>query len=137
VGRHGYSDSCDDNWALLRWRGQVVSAIRGKRGQAFLRELIDALDAMPVKRLIPGALRKDGEVCAMGAIGAKRGVNLEALDPDDYEGIANTFGIAHQLVQEIEYENDADWRWDKETPEERWARVREWAVNQLKTESQR
>jgi hypothetical protein len=118
VGRHGYSDSCDDNWALLRWRGQVVSAIRGKRGQAFLRELIDALDAMPVKRLIPGALRKDGEVCAMGAIGAKRGVNLEALDPDDYEG-------------------DADWRWDKETPEERWARVREWAVNQLKTESQR
>lgn len=133
MSRHGYSDDID-NWALIRWRGQVASAIRGKKGQAFLRELIDALDAMPEKKLIQGELRKDGEVCAMGAVGAKRGVNLEALDVHDYETIAETFGIARQLVQEIEYENDGDWRWGEWSPEDRWKHVRDWAQKQIKEE---
>ena len=38
MSRSGYSDDLD-NWDLIRWRGQVSSAIRGKRGQGFLREL--------------------------------------------------------------------------------------------------
>jgi hypothetical protein len=131
LSRHGYSDDID-NWSLIRWRGQVASAIKGKRGQAFLRELIEALDAMPIKRLIAGELRKDGEVCAMGAIGVKRGVDLESLDVHDYEKIGNTFGIAHQLVQEIEYENDGDFYWNQKTPEDRWKHIRSWAEENLK-----
>lgn len=131
MGRHGYSDNCDNNWNLIRWRGQVKSAIRGKRGQAFMRELINSLDAVPSKRLISGELLKDGEVCAIGAVGVKRGINLESIDVDDYDEIALTFGIAHQLVREIEYENDRDWKWDKETPEDRWKRVRAWAQDCL------
>lgn len=131
MSRHGYSDDCDDNLAIGRWRAQVASAIRGKRGQSFLLELVEALDAMPEKRLIRDELRKDGEVCAIGSVGARRGINLEVLEPEDYNGIASKFGIAHQLVQEIEYENDADWKCD-ETPEDRWTRVRKWAVSKLK-----
>lgn len=134
MGRHGYSDDCDDYLALGRWRGQVTSAIRGKRGQAFLRELVEALEAMPEKRLISGALREAGEVCAIGAVGAKRGIPLETLDVDDYEGIASTMGVAHQLVQEIEWQND-EGTWRTETPEERWARVREWAAKKLRSSS--
>ena len=34
MGRHGYTDDCDDDpLALGRWRAQVASSIRGKRGQ--------------------------------------------------------------------------------------------------------
>lgn len=52
MSRSGYTDDDDDPLATGRWRAQVRSAIRGKRGQAFLRELIAALDAMPEKALI-------------------------------------------------------------------------------------
>jgi hypothetical protein len=137
MGRSGYVDDCDDQWAAIRWQGALASSIRGKRGQAFFRELIDALDAMPVKRLIPNDLRKDGEVCALGAVGAKRGMNLESLDPHEAEVLSGEFGIAEPLVREIEYRNDEGGPWDRpETPEERWTRMRAWAVNKLKTDSE-
>lgn len=129
MGRSNYSDDCDDHWAHIRWRGQLASAIRGKRGQAFLRELVSALEAMPEKRLIAKELRKDGEVCALGAVGAARGMALEELDPYDYEILASEFGIAQQLVREIEWENDEAWG---VTPEGRWQRMLEWAKAQIK-----
>jgi hypothetical protein len=46
--------------------------------------LVAALDAMPDKRLIAHELRKNGEVCALGSVGAARGLDLEALDPEDF-----------------------------------------------------
>ena len=61
MSRSGYVDDMCDEWALIRYRGAVKSAIRGKRGQAFLREMLAALDAMPEKRLISGALVFDGQ----------------------------------------------------------------------------
>jgi hypothetical protein len=63
MSRSGYSDDCDDQWRHIMWWGAVTSSIRGKRGQAFLREMRDALDAMPEKRLAPDALVRGGEVC--------------------------------------------------------------------------
>lgn len=132
MSRSGYNEDCDNDWSLIRWRGQVASAIRGKRGQAFLRELVEALDAMPEKRLIKNELREPetGEVCALGAIGAKRGIALEELDPEDYDTIAAKFGVAHQLVQEIEWVND-DECWAR-SPEDRWQQMRAWAIENLK-----
>jgi len=139
--RSGYSEDCEQ-WALIRWRGQVASAIRGKRGQAFLREMLDALDAMPVKQLIANDLvivapapasaqpeMASVNVCAIGSVGVKRGVDMTNIDIHDSDRIAQEFGIAHQLVQEIEFENDeGDWG---ETPEARWLRMRAWVSEQI------
>lgn len=134
MSRSGYSDSCSD-WELICWRGAVASAIRGKRGQSFLQDLIAALDAMPEKSLIAHELENpSGEVCALGCVGKARGVSMGDLDPYDRESVATTFHIAEALASEIMYENDdAVWWKDKpETPERRWERVRAWAVSNIK-----
>ena len=129
VSRSGYVDD-GEQWGFIRWRGQVASAMRGKRGQAFLRELIEALDAMPEKRLIAHDLQSDdGNVCAIGSVGARRGVDMSKLDPYDDGGVANTFGIAPQMVREIEYMNDEAY-WGQ-TPEGRWKFMRDWAAENL------
>ena len=130
MSRSGYSDDLD-TWTRIKWRGQVASVIRGKHGQAFLRELIAALEAMPVKRLISGALQTEaGEVCALGALGVHRKIDLTDVDTYDYDELAETFGIRHQLIQEIEFENDENCF--GRTPEQRWQDMHEWALQQLK-----
>lgn len=131
MSRSGYSEDYDIfQWDMIRWRGQVASAIRGKRGQAFLKELIEALDAMPDKRLIANNLQNEEGVCAIGSVGLKRGIDMADIDPEDYSNLANIFGIAHQLVQEIEFENDESLY--RPTLEKRWERMRAWAVERLK-----
>lgn len=134
MNRSGYTEDCE-GWDLIKWRGQVASAIRGKRGQAFLRELLEAMDAMPEKRLIAHELRQSGEVCALGSLGAKRGIELEALDPEDYDKLADTFGVAHQVIQELEFMNDEAWFGfgENENPEHRWQRMRDWTASKLKS----
>lgn len=106
MSRSGYNDDCDDYLALGRWRGMVASALRGKRGQAFLRELAAAMDAMPEKRLIADELQFDGEFCALGVVGSARGIDMANIDPEDYDQVANAFGLAACMVQEIVFEND-------------------------------
>ena len=131
MSRSGYIDDFDDNWALIRWRGQVASAIRGERGQALLRDLVTALDAMPEKSLIADELvTPEGDVCALGAVGKLRGVDMTVVDPEDYESVATIFNVAEPLAREIEYLNDERYR--RETPEQRWTRMREWAASQIK-----
>lgn len=130
--RSGYGDDDgDDPLAHGRWRAQVASAIRGKRGQTLLKEMLDALDTMSEKRLIAHDLEADGQVCAIGSVGKKRGVDMSKLDPEDCDSIASTFGVAHQLVQEIEYMNDEVGPY-QESPEARWVRMRQWVVSQIK-----
>lgn len=126
--RCGYSDDLGPT-DLAMWRGQVASAIRGRRGQRFLRDLIAALDAMPEKRLIAGDLIRDGEVCALGAVGVRRRIKVEQLDSEDWDDMSRRFNIARQLVQDVEYRNDCD---PCESPEQRWARVRKWASSRLR-----
>lgn len=77
MSRSGYTDDYDeDPLANGRWRAQVKSAIRGKRGQAFLRELADAMDAMPEKVLIAEELvDADGDACAIGVVCKARGID--------------------------------------------------------------
>ncbi len=128
MSRSGYSDGLDQ-WALIKWRGQVASAMRGKRGQAFLRDLAAALDAMPAKRLVAyDLIDATGAVCALGAVGLRRGLAVKQFDPEDHEQLAGAFDIASQLVQEIEFENDLDFHYLRETPEERWIRMRQWVA---------
>lgn len=133
MSRSGYSDDCD-GWSLICWRGAVTSAIKGKRGQAFLIELRDALDAMPERRLVADVLEADGEFCAIGVLGAKRGVAMDKLDPMDREEVAEAFGIAPALAAEIVFMND-EGSWNSETPEQRWQRMRKWVDEQIQQEA--
>lgn len=99
MSRSGYNEDCDDNWQIIMFRGRVASATRGKRGQAFFRDLVAALDALPAKRLISDDLiREDStgfeNVCALGALGKARRVPMAHLDPDDSRTVAATFDIA-------------------------------------------
>lgn len=105
MSRSGYSDDCDGP-ELALWRGAVASAIKGRRGQALLRETLAALDAMPVKKLIAHELAHDGEYCTLGVVGQVRGIDITKLDPEDREGVAKAFNIAPALAAEIVYEND-------------------------------
>lgn len=131
MSRSGYSDDCDSEWGLICWRGAVASAIRGRRGQAFLREMLAAMDALPEKKLIAEEFSRSGAVCAIGSVGAARGLDMNGLDPHDRETVAGTFGIAPALAAEIMFENDQDFRMSEEAPEARFMRMRSWIVGQL------
>lgn len=117
--------------------------MRGKRGQAFFREALAALDAMPDKRLIAEALEvpptgmpfrlNEGGVCLLGAVGRERAIDMRRLDPEDAEGIAASFDIAEVLAREVAWVND-EAGYYKETPEERFERVRAWVKRQIREE---
>lgn len=131
MSRAGYCDGDDDQWGLIRWRGAVASAIRGKRGQAFLREMLTAMDALPEKKLVAHELEMDGQVCAIGSVGMSRGIDMSQLDPENYSKVADTFGISEALAREIVYEND-EGGWRDDTPEKRFERMRAWVVKNLR-----
>jgi hypothetical protein len=132
MSRSGYIEDMDDMWQLIRWRGAVASAMRGRRGQTFFRDLLAALDALPEKRLIDNSLATaDGNVCALGALGKARNIDMADLDPENSERVASVFGIADPLAREVVYMNDEAGSW-KETPEQRFTRVRAWVVQQIR-----
>ncbi len=131
MGRAGYTeDFGEDQWGLIRYRGAVKSGIRGKRGQAFLREMLKALDALPEKKLVADELEMDGQVCAIGSVGLARKLDMSKIDPHDPETVAGTFGISEALAREIVYEND-EGGWGNDTPEKRFDRMRTWIVGHL------
>lgn len=133
MSRSGYSDECEN---LGLYRAAVERAIHGKRGQAFLREMAAALDAMPVKELIAhDIVDPDGQACAIGAVALARRMDVEGLDPYDQGDVAKRFGIARSMAAEIAYENDECGPFfglEKETPAARWKRMRKWVEEQLK-----
>ncbi len=132
MSRSGYIEDADEPGEFNLWRGRVKSAMRGKRGQAFLREMAAALDAMPVKELIADELvTEEGQCCAIGSVALARKIDVADIEPTDHECIANTFGIAECMTQEIEYQNDEAGPWKGETPAQRWQRMREWVAKQI------
>ncbi|UIN53570.1 hypothetical protein [Pseudomonas kribbensis] len=121
----------------------MKSALNGNRGQAFLIELRDAMDAMPDKRLVADTLEAEGQFCTLGVIGAKRGLDMKGIDAHCRESVAQAFGIAEAMAAEIVYENDespgefiqqSDGRWKliPDTPEQRWQRMRKWVDSHIK-----
>lgn len=143
MSRSGYIDDIDDVLQFGRWRGIVASSIRGKRGQSLLKEMLAAMDAMPIKRLVANELEAPDMVsfshwglieapgvCAIGSVGRARGVDMTNLDPEDYNSVAGAFDIAEPLAQEIVFMNDEGGPW-KETPEHRFERMRAWIVSKI------
>lgn len=132
MSRSGYSEDCDSN-ELGLWRGAVESAIQGRRGQAFLKEMLAALDALPEKKLITDELELDGAVCAIGAVGKARGTDMKGINPEDANRVADIFNIAPAMAREIVYENDEGVAyWVSETPEQRYDRMRRWVESNIK-----
>ena len=133
MSRSGYSEDCD-GWAHIRWRGAVAQAMRGKRGQAFLREMLEALNFLEEKRLISDYLVRGGEVCAIGAVGVRRGIDMTEMDPEDRVTVAKSFRIAPALVAEIVYMND-ECGWS-DTPDRRFDRMRCWIKEQIREDAE-
>jgi hypothetical protein len=131
MSRHGYSDQYDGS-QLAMWRGVISSATRGKRGQAFFRSLVAALDAMPEKSLVAGELEtQEGAVCALGCLGKARGVDISGVDTEDWGTLGELFDIAPQLAQEVMFINDDG---GARADENRWKLVRDWAARQIRIE---
>ncbi len=129
MSRSGYSDDYEH---MNLYRSTVERAISGKRGQAFLQELAAALDEMPVKRLISNELvTEQGEVCAIGAVCKKRGLDAN-VDVEDRDQVARLVDIAPCMAAEIEFENDEAYPSYKETPEEKWTRMRKWVSDNIR-----
>lgn len=138
--RSGYDDGCGDcsEADLNLYRGNVDRATTGKRGQRLLREALEALDAMPVKRLISGVFVRGSEACLLGVVGQARGItDFPDIDPDDdddghHADIAGRLDVAECLIREVEYINDECGPYGRpETPEERYERVRKWLVRSI------
>jgi hypothetical protein len=147
MSRAGYSDDCQGR-ELNMWRGAVNAAIKGKRGQAFMREVLATLDAMPEKRLAANSLQESasGAFCTLGAVGAARGIDLKPLEEQERGTVADAFGIAEALAAEIMHENDdgcGDSYWlggggyyGPKPPvttieEKRWKAMRAWVVSHI------
>lgn len=131
MSRSGYTDDCEN---IALWRGAVRSAATGKRGQKMFRDLAAAMDAMPDKALITDELiTADGDFCALGVLGASRGISeqVRSVDPDEPEAVAKLFDIAPALAQEVVYMND-EWYMRDETPEQRWVRMRAWVQQNIR-----
>lgn len=130
MSRSGYVDDMDDQWAFIRWRGAVASALRGRRGQAFLNEMLAAMDALPEKKLIANELEAaEGAVCAIGSVGKARGIDMKGVDPEDGEAVARLFAIPYTMACEIVYVNDEQFY--RMTPEERFTAMRKWIKDEI------
>jgi hypothetical protein len=120
--------------------GALCSAIRGKRGQRFIRDLVQALDALPLPELAAGALEDEetGCCCAFGAVRRFRGADAvplwfhpmeEDMTPDN---LAEPFNVSETLAWAVVQANEDGMTGnDESTRRRRWKQVRYWAVRQL------
>lgn len=140
MSRSSYSDDYGDDFPgqINLYRANVERSIRSKDGQARLRELKAALEALPTKALeaeiFAEGTREQPRVCALGAWALHRsGGDIEAahamvpLDGDDhdtYEALKD-YGWPRLVVMEAIYEND-EGTWNIQTPEQRYAYMMRW-----------
>jgi hypothetical protein len=133
MSRSGYSEDWgeDFNNQLELYRNSVDLALSGRRGQKFLKDLLAALDSMPQKRLIRYEFEKAGEVCALGAAGRAKGIDLPRgeMDEIDIRYLSRSLGVAPCMAREIMYENDDRGR--AATPEQRFVRMRQWVSEKI------
>ncbi len=118
MSRSSYSDDYGDDFPgqLELYRANVARSIASKKGQARLRELREALNAMPVKALKAETfLRPSGEACALGAWAAKfapddvkpKMLEFDGNDDDTFDMLA-PFGWPRLVVLDLVYQNDGD-----------------------------
>ena len=140
-----YCDSDDYDWEPWmegQAAGAIRSAIRGRRGQRLLRDLIAGLNALPEPELAAGSLEdpETGCVCALGAVRLQRGpeavpLRFDPSDPDiDWRELAEPFDISETLAHAVVAQNEyGSRRNDEQSRRRRWLSVRAWAVGNLIT----
>lgn len=130
MSRSGYVDDLDQS-DLAMWRGRVASAIRGRRGQKLLRDMLSELEAMSDQRLIAHELVDEhGECCALGAACRYRGIpEFALLDSTDHHSLGEVLDVAPCLIQEIEWLNDESGL--SGDGKKRFERVRKWLLDHI------
>jgi hypothetical protein len=145
-----------DMWGYVRYRGALRNAIKGKRGQAFLKELLEAIEALPEKKLAVGAFRdRDGCASALGALALKRGHSPDELAGFHYmtpDQLARFFGIQPVLIRHIVHMHDVEIPFicayrhnnitleiedDEETRAEAWRDMHNWLNRSIVTQGLR
>ncbi|MCH8156317.1 MAG: hypothetical protein IID18_00955, partial [Nitrospinae bacterium] len=58
-------DGPEERWAWIRFRGQVASALRGRRGQATLKHVAEAMERLPRRELITVEMCDGTGVCVV------------------------------------------------------------------------
>lgn len=153
--RIGYSEEEDYPGQFGLWQGNCQRSLKGKAGQAILRELEAALLALPSKRLIAGNLvDAHGEVCAIGALAEHRGeITDDMIGQGEYdmEEVGIALGMPRLVAWKVVEMNDLQfngtnllfaegpYRWPAEqpyvyvevTPEERYERMLKWVREQV------
>jgi hypothetical protein len=130
--RLNYSEDEDYAGQFFLWQANCERSLKGKAGQRELRELREALLALPEKRLIGHLLYDDdGGVCAIGAYGKYKGVDLTKFDPEEgeHEDVGRAGGMPRLVAWKVVEMNDMDF--DLETPEERYVKMLAWVEKQL------
>jgi hypothetical protein len=145
-----FDEDEDFNNQSLLWEANQERCIRGKKGQAALRELEAALLALPQKRLITDELENaQGDVCAIGALARFKGKENPMIgdsfgDPEDSLTIgvdeieratialAQELGVPRLAALAVVRENDEDDYYPVTvTPERRYERMLKWVQDAL------
>jgi hypothetical protein len=135
MSRSGFHEIYDyDRDAILsmgRTKGQILSASRGKRGQAFFRKALAALDKMEDKRLAGGTfgVAQGGCMCLLTSLATETG-RASVLTPgrdleyDDTicDDMADAFNVAPILLRDLVWDNDENAPRD---PASRWQWMRD------------
>lgn len=144
------------------WEANLERHMRGAQGQRALRDLRDALLALPEKKLIHGRLADEqGYVCAVGAVAlhrrSQKGDDPAAvlaemaalLKPDERWGeidaweaeertmnLGMSVGLKRCMAVTMSARNDGGWYAPSdETPEQRFERVLAWVESNIKPEA--
>ena len=156
MSRISYSDEEDFNGQFALWQANCARSLRGRAGQRELRALEAALLALPSKRLTAGEVESEnGDVCALGAYGKHKGLDLSQFENDyDSDEIGIAGGMPRLVAWKVVELNDIllDTVWERHygplrrgeasyqggvafvrdmTPEERYERVLAWVREQL------
>lgn len=129
--RFNYSEDEDFDGQFELYEANCSRSLCGKKGQAELRILRDALLAMPKKELIHEALHdEDGGMCAIGAYAQAKGVDIKTLDPEDAtDEVGQEAGMPRLVAWTVVMKNDIDF--DRHTPEKRYQAMLNWVNLQI------
>ena len=106
MSRISYADDEEFGGQFELWQANCRRSLKGKRGQAALRELEAALVALPEKALIHGDVEYGGQVCAVGAAIKARGLLDQVADDATDEVAVDLLGWPRLVAWKIVEMND-------------------------------